>query len=122
MFSLIETIETWNSETLQNTIKGFIQENGLSFGNILPLVRIATSGTMKGPDVFEMMALLDKADVVKRLREGLVKFDAVKEQASQSYTPKAINSIINRLAAIRNANDKLLPVASSIYQSLTSPS
>ncbi len=84
LFSLIETIETWNSETLQNTIKGFIQENGLSFGNILPLVRIATSGTMKGPDVFEMMALLDKADMVKRLRESLVKFDAVKEQASQS--------------------------------------
>lgn len=80
LFALIGKIESWDSETLQSTIKGFIQDNSLSFGNILPLVRIATSGTMKGPDVFEMMALLSKSDVVNRLQTGLEKFDAVQNQ------------------------------------------
>lgn len=77
LFGLVEAIEAWNSDTLQTTIKGYIQENSLSFGNILPLLRIATSGTMKGPDVFEMMALLSKDDVVRRLQAGIAKFDEV---------------------------------------------
>ena len=78
LFSIIENIEDWTTDTLQDTIKGYITSNELSFGNILPFVRVATAGTMKGPDVFAMMALLGKEEVVKRLHTGLAKFDEVK--------------------------------------------
>lgn len=78
LFSKIEEISTWTEEELTTTIKGYINDNELSFGNILPLVRIATSGTMKGPDVFKMMALLGKEEVVNRLKKGLEDFDRIK--------------------------------------------
>lgn len=76
LFSNIEKMEEWNLENLQTVIKGYINDNGLSFGNILPFVRIAVAGTMKGPDIFGMMELLGKEEVVKRLHKGLEKFDS----------------------------------------------
>lgn len=81
LFSLIGEIEDWTSETLQDKIKGYITSNELSFGNILPFVRVATAGTMKGPDVFAMMALLGKEDVIGRLNNGLEAFDRIKNAA-----------------------------------------
>jgi len=78
LFGMIEDMEDWTTESLQEMIKGYITSNELSFGNILPFVRVATAGTMKGPDVFAMMALLGKEEVVKRLHSGLVKFDEIK--------------------------------------------
>ena len=77
MFGIIESIEEWTTENLQENIKGYITSNELSFGNILPFVRVATAGTMKGPDVFAMMELLGKETVVNRLKSGLMKFDEV---------------------------------------------
>ncbi len=78
LFSKIDEIEDWSLETLQTEIKGFITGNELSFGNILPFVRIAVAGTMKGPDIFGMMELLGKKEVVKRLSKGLEIFKTIK--------------------------------------------
>lgn len=75
LFGNIEAISDWKTEVLQDEIKGYITGNELGFGNILPFVRIAVAGTMKGPDVFEMMALLGKDEVVNRLKKGLIKFE-----------------------------------------------
>ncbi len=81
LFGLIEEVEDWTTDQLQEVIKGYITGNELSFGNILPFVRVATSGTMKGPDVFAMMALLGKEEIVKRLHAGLEAFDRIKQAA-----------------------------------------
>lgn len=77
LFKLIETIEDWSVENLQDTIKGYIAKHELSFGNVLPLLRIATSGTTKGPDVFQMMALMDKDMVIGRLSTAPAVFEKV---------------------------------------------
>jgi len=78
LFGKIEEISEWSTEQLEAVIKGYIGDNELSFGNILPFVRVATAGTMRGPDVFKMMSLLGKDEVVKRLKTGLQVFDEVK--------------------------------------------
>ncbi len=82
LFQNIEAVDDWSLVTLQNEIKGYITSNELSFGNILPFVRIAVAGTMKGPDIFGMMELLGKDEVVKRLNKGLQIFDEVKNEPS----------------------------------------
>ena len=83
LFDKISGIDTWNSATLQEEIKGYITENSLSFGNILPFVRIATSGTMQGPDVFEMMELLGKDLVIRRLKSGIQKFNEISSSTNE---------------------------------------
>lgn len=77
LFEKIRAINNWTTEDLEKTIKGYIQENSLSFGNILPMLRIATSGTMKGPDVFQMMELLGLNVTSKRLTAGIAIFNQV---------------------------------------------
>ena len=59
-----ESVNEYNAVNLQQTVELFINETGLKFGDVLPLMRLALSGTMKGPGVFEMMELIGK-DYVK---------------------------------------------------------
>ena len=66
-------------EQLENRVKGFIESEELGFGNILPLLRIAVTGTMQGPDIFETMALLGKNEVLNRLLAAFDLFDNILE-------------------------------------------
>ncbi len=68
---------SFDSDTVQGIIKGYIGDNGLSFGAILPILRIAISGTMKGPDIFGMMSLLGKEESIDRLHAGIEKIKAL---------------------------------------------
>ena len=61
------------AQQLNDSIKGYIQDNELKFGEILPVVRIAIAGTLQGPDLFEMMALLGPDESASRIN-GLLTF------------------------------------------------
>lgn len=77
IINISEDIQDWNLENLHTVIKGYITENELSFGNVLPFLRVASTGTTKGPDVFEMMELLGKDLVVKRMKNSVSVFDKI---------------------------------------------
>jgi len=49
-------------------VKQFIQEKGFKPGDVLPLLRLALAGTMKGPAVFDMAAALGREETARRLR------------------------------------------------------
>jgi glutamyl-tRNA synthetase len=76
----LENLENFSAESTENTIKGYIEDNGLSFGAIMPVLRLATSGTMKGPDLFEMMELLGHDEVLVRMRDGLKEIKKIKSE------------------------------------------
>jgi len=71
MMNHLSELESFDTESVQSSIKGYITENELGFGAILPILRIAISGTMKGPDVFGMIALLGKDESLNRLKSGI---------------------------------------------------
>lgn len=77
----INGIDDFSTENLTTTIKSWITEKELGFGAVLPILRLGTTGTMKGPDVFAAMALLGKEKVVKRLNNAYDYFDEVKQNA-----------------------------------------
>lgn len=68
--------DPYNQEHLEAAVKGFIQEKNLKFGEVLPILRIALSGTLQGPDLFGMMALLGKEKVQVRLDKAFRTFQA----------------------------------------------
>ncbi|MEM9836191.1 MAG: glutamate--tRNA ligase [Bacteroidota bacterium] len=74
----LSAVEVWEPATLKSSVVNFMEANELGFGAVLPILRVAMSGTTKGPDAFEMMALLGKERVVSRLGEGYDRFDALK--------------------------------------------
>jgi glutamyl-tRNA synthetase len=71
MFELLITklieVSDYKAVAIQSTVEAFINDNALKFGDVLPVLRLALSGTMKGPGVFEMMELLGKEEISSRL-------------------------------------------------------
>ncbi len=67
----LATFEPFNSAALEEAVKNFIQEKNLKPGEVLPLLRLALAGTMKGPAVFDMAEVLGKAEMAERLRRFL---------------------------------------------------
>jgi len=79
VYNLLEESEDFGSEILEGKVKDYIVENNLGFGNILPLLRIGVTGTMKGPDIFETMGLLGKNEVLDRISAAFDVFDNIIE-------------------------------------------
>ncbi len=65
------------AQNMEHAVKEWINTNGLKMGEVLPLLRIALAGTMQGPAVFDMVALLGKNEVQKRLTLAYDYFDKV---------------------------------------------
>lgn len=74
----IRDTQPYISAELENTIKSFINDSGLKFGEVLPILRIAISGTMQGPSVFDMIEVLGQREVDSRLRTAYSSFDTIK--------------------------------------------
>ena len=74
----IKAIDDYNAETIETVVKAFVEESELGFGNVLPILRIGVSGTMKGPSIYEIIALIGKEETDARLATAYDAFDAMK--------------------------------------------
>jgi len=75
--ALLRELSPYEGSQLEDTVKQFIKDKELKFGDVLPILRIALAGTMKGPAIFDMMALLGKEEVDRRLRIAYDRFDQI---------------------------------------------
>ncbi|MDX1760092.1 MAG: glutamate--tRNA ligase, partial [Arenibacter algicola] len=46
-------------------------ENELSFGKVMPPLRLVIVGEMKGPHIFDIMALIGKTDSINRIKTAI---------------------------------------------------
>lgn len=75
--TLIEGANSYDAETLEKTVKAFMDEKELGFGQVFPILRLALSGTNQGPSIFEIMALLGKEEVTNRFTTAYDYFDTL---------------------------------------------
>jgi glutamyl-tRNA synthetase len=68
LIGMVATFDAFNAVALEEAVKQFIQEKGFKPGDVLPLLRLALAGTMKGPAVFDMAAALGREETARRLR------------------------------------------------------
>lgn len=73
----LDALSEYNAATIQACVEGFTNSAGLKFGDVLPILRVGLTGTMKGPAVFDMMALLGKAESRRRMERAFDLFDQV---------------------------------------------
>ncbi|NNE34937.1 MAG: glutamate--tRNA ligase [Rhodothermales bacterium] len=57
----------WDAETLHDVVQSSMEDAGLGIGKIMPQLRLAVTGASSGPDLFPTLALLGKANVVRRV-------------------------------------------------------
>ncbi|NNF20848.1 MAG: glutamate--tRNA ligase [Saprospiraceae bacterium] len=63
-----------SSEQMANAVKQFLSDNELKMGVYLPLLRIMMCGSLKGPDLFEIIQLLGYDEVKTRMESALKVF------------------------------------------------
>nr|WP_321221317.1 glutamate--tRNA ligase [uncultured Psychroserpens sp.] len=64
---IITHIDDFTVEALQKDIKGWITTNEIGFGKVMMPLRLALVGALQGPDVFDIMFMIGKAETVKRI-------------------------------------------------------
>ena len=69
--NIISEQDPFTAEGLSASVKGYMEHEGLGFGAIFPILRILVSGTLQGPDLFEIMDLVGKEEVLKRWDAGM---------------------------------------------------
>ncbi|MCO6478690.1 MAG: glutamate--tRNA ligase [Phaeodactylibacter sp.] len=74
----LHLVNNYTAGSIKAQTEAFIDERGLKFGDVLPILRLGVAGTMKGPAIFEMMELLGREEVDRRLRKAFVQFNELK--------------------------------------------
>lgn len=71
ILSLLESSEDFSSPSLEELVKKWIGEEQLSFGQVMAPLRLAMVGDLKGPHLFDIMALIGKKETLKRISLAL---------------------------------------------------
>ncbi len=71
LVSFLETIEDFSSENLETQTKQWITDQELSFGKVMPPLRLVLVGDMKGPHLFDIMGLIGKAESIGRINRAV---------------------------------------------------
>lgn len=76
VMDLLETVD-FDAASLETQAKAWLQAREIGMGAMLPLFRLALAGTMKGPGVFEMMALFGKDKTRARMDQAVQDFNRI---------------------------------------------
>ncbi len=63
----MSAISDFSAENVTETIKGWITAQEIGFGKVMMPLRLALVGEVKGPDVFEIAAMLGKEETISRM-------------------------------------------------------
>ena len=74
----LNKLPVYEAEAIETEVKAFMADHELGFGAVLPILRVGVTGTMRGPSIFEVMALLGKEDVNQRLEKAYTFFEVAK--------------------------------------------
>ena len=69
LVEIINNVEDFSVETLQTDIKGWITSNEIGFGKVMMPLRLALVGALQGPDVFDIMFMIGRAETVNRIEK-----------------------------------------------------
>ena len=67
----LESLEDWKHAAIEAEIRAFLSDHDLKLGDIAPALRAALTGTPASPGIFDVLALLDKAEVLGRLQDQI---------------------------------------------------
>jgi len=71
---LFQTLESFDTETLDQALHEFVEKSGLGFGAVMPPLRIAVSGSQSGPDLAPVLSILGKERVLARIAKTIERF------------------------------------------------
>ncbi|MGB5509641.1 glutamate--tRNA ligase [Robiginitalea sp.] len=73
---VLEAAESFTAEASENSVKAWIADNALGFGQVMPPLRLSIVGALKGPQLFEIMELIGQEETVSRMRYAVAHIEA----------------------------------------------
>ncbi len=67
----IRTLGPWDAASLEAKTKAFCDARGVKLGDLNHAVRVATTGVMIGPGVFDLLAILGRDESLRRIEAAL---------------------------------------------------
>jgi glutamyl-tRNA synthetase len=71
LLQLLATSSTWEAQTLEERVKAFSEEQQLKMKAIAQPARVALTGRMASPGLFEVMEVLGREKSLQRLQSGI---------------------------------------------------
>ena len=71
----LHDLTTWQPNLIKQTIKKLTQTHQQKLSQIMPLLRIAITGTTTGPDLGKILTLLGQATTIKRVQKAIQKWE-----------------------------------------------
>ncbi len=68
---ILKQADRFESASLEADVKAWIESSGLSFGQVMPPLRLVLVGSMQGLHLFDIMALIGKAETLSRITRGI---------------------------------------------------
>lgn len=73
LISVISLIEDFSSENIEKVIKEWISSKEIGFGKVMQPLRLSLVGKLAGPHLFDIIAMIGKAETIKRLENAIKK-------------------------------------------------
>ncbi|NOX37347.1 MAG: glutamate--tRNA ligase [Calditrichaeota bacterium] len=80
----LEQLEPFTEATVEQLLREFAEQKGISAAKLIHPVRLAISGQTVTPGLFELMVVLGKEVVLRRLKNFLARKERLQEQLQQS--------------------------------------
>ena len=71
VIEVLEKTKEFASENIESNIKKWIQKNELGFGKVLMPFRLCLVGSMQGPHVFDIAAMIGKKETITRIQKAI---------------------------------------------------
>ena len=65
----LSTIENWSAEATEEAVRAFSERQGVKLGAVAQPLRAALTGRTTSPGIFEVLAVLGKAECIARLKD-----------------------------------------------------
>lgn len=70
---ILSNLQSFEAKNIEQEIKGWMTENNIGMGKVIQPFRLSLVGAMKGPDLFEIAALIGKEETIKRIQSAIEK-------------------------------------------------
>ncbi len=84
VLEIFQSLPNVEVETTEPPLREFVEASGLKAGQVFGLIRVAVTGQMISPPLFESMAIIGKDKVVQRMARAVVLLNALENQRSDS--------------------------------------
>lgn len=69
----LANVESFDVATLEETLKGFVEAEGIKIGAIIHAVRLATTGKPNGPGLYDCLAILGRERCLARIDQAVAR-------------------------------------------------